>query len=64
MLFFQILSGNIVVKDGVTICSSYGPELDSLREGDSIAVSRSSKVILDNIRIRYLNTSTDYQMDK
>lgn len=34
------------MKDGVTIISSYGPDLDSLKEGDSLAVSRSSKVIL------------------
>lgn len=38
------MSGSSVVKDGVTLVHSYGPKLDSLDEGDSLGVMRTSKV--------------------
>ncbi|KAG7312998.1 hypothetical protein JYU34_000075 [Plutella xylostella] len=38
-----ILSGNSILKDGVTLTNHYGPELDSLREGDTLGVIKSSK---------------------
>ncbi|XP_050560438.1 neuralized-like protein 4 isoform X2 [Spodoptera frugiperda] len=38
-----IMSGSSIVKDGVTLVNSYGPELDTLREGDCIGVMRTSK---------------------
>ncbi|XP_028174207.1 neuralized-like protein 4 isoform X1 [Ostrinia furnacalis] len=41
-----IMSGSSIVKDGVTVVNSYGPELDTLREGDCLGVMRSSKAEL------------------
>ncbi|XP_053624877.1 neuralized-like protein 4 isoform X2 [Plodia interpunctella] len=41
-----IMSGNSIVKDGVTLINSYGPELDSLREGDCLGVMRNNKAEL------------------
>lgn len=41
---FKIMSGSSVVKDGSTLVNSYGPELDTLREGDCLGVIRTSKV--------------------
>lgn len=38
-----IMSGSSIVKDGVTLINSYGPELDTLRERDCLGVMRSSK---------------------
>ncbi|KAM3968620.1 neuralized E3 ubiquitin protein ligase 4 [Aphomia sociella] len=38
-----IMSGSSIVKDGVTLVNSYGPELDTLREGDSLGVLRTNK---------------------
>ncbi|XP_047543867.1 neuralized-like protein 4 isoform X1 [Vanessa atalanta] len=38
-----IMSGSSIVKDGVTLINSYGPELDSLHEGDTLGVMRSCK---------------------
>ncbi|XP_026761342.2 neuralized-like protein 4 [Galleria mellonella] len=38
-----IMSGSSIVKDGVTLVNSYGPELDTLREGDSLGVMRTNK---------------------
>lgn len=38
------MSGSSIVKDGVTVVNSYGPELDTLREGDCLGVMRTSKV--------------------
>ncbi|CAB3250156.1 unnamed protein product [Arctia plantaginis] len=38
-----IMSGSSIVKDGVTLINSYGPELDTLREGDCVGVMRTSK---------------------
>lgn len=38
------MSGSSVVKDGSTLVNSYGPELDTLREGDCLGVIRTSKV--------------------
>lgn len=34
------------MKDGVTLVNSYGPELDTLREGDCIGVMKTSKVAI------------------
>ncbi|XP_028032993.1 neuralized-like protein 4 isoform X1 [Bombyx mandarina] len=41
-----IMSGSSIVKDGVTLVNSYGPELDTLREGDCLGVMRTSKAEL------------------
>ncbi|RVE42527.1 hypothetical protein evm_012823 [Chilo suppressalis] len=41
-----IMSGSSIVKDGVTVINSYGPELDTLREGDCLGVMRTSKAEL------------------
>ncbi|CAK1588784.1 unnamed protein product [Parnassius mnemosyne] len=41
-----IMSGSSVVKDGVTFVNAYGPELDSLHEGDCVGVMRTSKAEL------------------
>ncbi|CAG9781935.1 unnamed protein product [Diatraea saccharalis] len=41
-----IMSGSSIVKDGVTIINSYGPELDTLREGDCLGVMRTCKAEL------------------
>lgn len=41
------MSGSSIVKDGVTLINSYGPELDRLHEGDTIGVMRSCKVSYD-----------------
>ncbi|XP_049885757.1 neuralized-like protein 4 [Pectinophora gossypiella] len=38
-----IMSGSSIVKDGVTLVNQYGPELDTLREGDCLGVMRTSK---------------------
>ncbi|XP_034839202.1 neuralized-like protein 4 isoform X1 [Maniola hyperantus] len=38
-----IMSGSSIVKDGVTLINSYGPELDTLREGDTLGVMRTCK---------------------
>lgn len=38
------MSGSSVVKDGSTLVNSYGPELDTLREGECLGVMRTSKV--------------------
>ncbi|OWR53166.1 hypothetical protein KGM_201376 [Danaus plexippus plexippus] len=38
-----IMSGSSIVKDGITLVNSYGPELDTLREGDTLGVMRSCK---------------------
>lgn len=40
---FQIMSGSSVVKDGSTLVNSYGPELDTLREGECLGVMRTNK---------------------
>ncbi|XP_013133372.1 PREDICTED: neuralized-like protein 4 [Papilio polytes] len=41
-----ILSGSSVVRDGVTHLPSYGPELDTLQEGDCVGVMRTSRAEL------------------
>ncbi|KAL4717652.1 hypothetical protein ACJJTC_000801 [Scirpophaga incertulas] len=41
-----IMSGSSIVKDGVTLVNSYGPELDTLREGDCLGVMRTNKAEL------------------
>ncbi|CAH2034233.1 unnamed protein product, partial [Iphiclides podalirius] len=41
-----IMSGSSVVRDGNTFVSSYGPELDTLHEGDCVGVMRTSKAEL------------------
>ncbi|XP_050683839.1 neuralized-like protein 4 isoform X3 [Leptidea sinapis] len=41
-----VLSGSSVLKDGTTLINSYGPELDTLREGDCLGVMRTSKAEL------------------
>lgn len=38
-----IMSGSSIVKDGITLVNSFGPELDSLQEGDCVGVMRTSK---------------------
>ncbi|XP_072930436.1 neuralized-like protein 4 isoform X2 [Epargyreus clarus] len=38
-----IMSGCSVVRDGVTLINEYGPELDSLHEGEILGVMKSSK---------------------
>ncbi|XP_038216186.1 neuralized-like protein 4 isoform X1 [Zerene cesonia] len=38
-----IMSGSSIVKDGVTLINSYGPELDTLHEGDCLGVMRTNK---------------------
>ncbi|XP_052746681.1 neuralized-like protein 4 isoform X2 [Bicyclus anynana] len=38
-----IMSGSSIVKDGVTLINSYGPELDTLHEGDTLGVMRTCK---------------------
>ncbi|XP_041987220.1 neuralized-like protein 4 [Aricia agestis] len=41
-----IMSGASIVKDGITLLTSYGPALELLREGDTVGVMRSSKAEL------------------
>ncbi|XP_073953644.1 neuralized E3 ubiquitin protein ligase 4 isoform X1 [Choristoneura fumiferana] len=41
-----IMSGSSIVKDGVTLVNSYGPELDTLSEGDCVGVMRTAKAEL------------------
>ncbi|XP_068632829.1 neuralized-like protein 4 [Battus philenor] len=41
-----IMSGSSIVRDGITFMNSYGPELDSLREGDCVGVMRTSRAEL------------------
>ncbi|XP_063632805.1 neuralized-like protein 4 isoform X1 [Cydia splendana] len=38
-----IMSGSSIVKDGVTLVNSYGPELDTLSEGDCVGVMKTAK---------------------
>ncbi|KAG6443228.1 hypothetical protein O3G_MSEX002723 [Manduca sexta] len=38
-----IMSGSSIVKDGVTLLNSYGPELETLRERDYVGVMKTSK---------------------
>lgn len=40
------MSGSSIVKDGVTLVNSYGPELDTLSEGDCVGVMRTAKVTI------------------
>lgn len=37
------MSGSSVVRDGSTLVNSYGPELDTLREGECLGVMRTHK---------------------
>lgn len=41
---FQVLSGNSVLKDGVSIIEIYGVDLDKAIEGDHIGVMRTGQV--------------------
>lgn len=41
-----IMSGSSIVHDGVSILEMYGQDLNSLEEGSTLGVCRTSKVII------------------
>lgn len=42
----QMMSGNSILKDGLSLVELYGQNLDSLIEGDCLGVMRSSNVCI------------------
>lgn len=51
------MSGNSILKDGISVIESYGPHLDKLREDDCVGVVRTSRVNIASLAI-YFNAKT------